>query len=165
MERYNLEGIFRKKLMLIFPDLSIISVSYPMKVKENHKNKIKKLIIYKEKHSLEKNFKLRSLKINSLMIGKLLRETQWQKIQTIRMKNVKDAKRQEQLYIHLDKMNRLLMKYNLVKLTQSEIDNLNIPIPRIKNCNSNENTSDKKTSDDCIIELSQIFKKELIPIL
>lgn len=99
------------------------------------------------------------------MIGKLLRETQWQKIQTIRMKNVKDAKRREQLYIHLGKMNRLLMKYNLVKLTQSEIDNLNIPIPRIKNCNSNENTSDKKTSDDCIIELSQIFKKELIPIL
>lgn len=44
------------------------------------------------------------------------------------MKNIKDVKRQEQLYINLGKVNRLLMKYNLVKLTQ-EAYNLNIPIP------------------------------------
>ena len=62
-------------------------------------------------------------------MGRLLRETQWEKIQTIRTKNVKDAKIQEQLYINLGNMNRLLMKYNLVKLTRPEIDNLNIPIP------------------------------------
>lgn len=89
-----------------------------------------------QKKYIREKFLNRSLKNNSLMMERLFKKKQ--KIWTIRNENIKYVKRQEQLYINLDKMNRVVMKYNLVKLTQEETDNLNILIP-VKNCSSNEN--------------------------
>ena len=64
-------------------------------------------------------------------------------------RNTKDHKRLlQQLYANkmdnLEEMDEFLQKYNLPKLNQEEIENLNRPITGTRNQNCNQNSSNKQ---------------------
>ena len=77
----------------------------------------------------------------------------------------------KQLYANkmgdLEEMDRFLEKYNLPKLIQEEIENLNRPITstKIKTVIGNYPTNKSPGSDGFTAEFYQKFREELIPIL
>ena len=77
----------------------------------------------------------------------------------------------KQLYVskidNLEEMDRFLQRYNLLRLNQKEIKNLNIPIRSTEIENGTKNPPKNKTPgpDGYTGELSQPFRKELTPIL
>ena len=68
---------------------------------------------------------------------------------------------------NVEEMNEFLGKYNLPKLNQEEIENLNTPITSMENKTVIKNLPTNKNpgSDDLTGEFYQKFREELTPIL